>query len=184
MQVEPHKDVADVEDVKDELDNQVGPKPSTLQASMLDDSHEDDMMEKMKDELVTQVEPRQDTLQALVGKPHGDVANVTMIEEEIDEQVVPGSNTSKTLMRMEDTHLRSLHGEMTCVSWKRKEDGPHMEMRRKMTSFPTPLITTPWRPMMRPCTLMERGTWNDANLFEAICDLTLDGPNARDKGGT
>ena len=77
-----------------------------------DDSHEDDMMEEMKDELMTQVEPRQDTLQALVGKPHEDVANVSMIMEELDEQVVPGSNTSKALMRMEETHLRSLHGDM------------------------------------------------------------------------
>ena len=80
--------------------------------------------------------------------------------------------------------MRSLHGEMTCVSRKRKEDGPNMERRRKMTSLPTPLVTTPWMPMMRPCTLMEQGTWDDANLVEAICDLTLDGPNARDKGGT
>ena len=87
-------------------------------------------------------------------------------------------------MRMEDTHLRSLHGDMTCVSLKREEDGPHMEMRRKMTSLPTPLVTTPWMPTMIPCTLMEQGTWDDANLVEAIWDPTLDGPNARDKGGT
>ena len=179
------KDVADVEDVKDELDGQVGPRPNTLQALVLDYSHEDDMkMEEMKDELVTQVEPRQDTLQTLVDKPHGDVANVTMIEEELDEQVVPGSNTSKALMRMEDTHLRSLRGDMTCVSWKHKEDGPNMGMRKKMTSLPTPLMITPWMPTMRPCTLMEQGTWDDANLVGAICDLTLDGANARDKGGT
>ena len=58
----PHKDVADVEDVKDELDEHVGPRPSTLQASEKDDSHEDVMeMEEMKEELVEQVEPRQDT---------------------------------------------------------------------------------------------------------------------------
>lgn len=106
-------DVADVEDGKDELDNQVGPRPSTLQA-LLDDSH----------------------------------------------------------------------GDMTCVSRKRKEDGSNMEMRKKMTSLPTPLVTNPWTHMVRPCTLMEQGTWDDANLVEAICDPTLDGPNARDKGGT
>ena len=178
------EDAADVEDVKDELDSQVGPRPSTLQASMLDDSHGDDMMEGMKDELVTQVEPRQDTLQALVDKPHGDVANVAVIMEELDEQVEPGSNTSRALIRMEDTHLRSLHGEMTCVSRKRKEDGPNMGMRKKMASLPTPWRTFPWMHMMRPCTLMEQGTWDDADLVEAIWDPTLDGPNARDKGGT
>ena len=71
----------------------------------MDDSHEDVIeMEEMKEELLIPVESRQDTLQALVDKPHGYVANVTMIEEELEEQVVPGSNTSKTLMRMEDTH--------------------------------------------------------------------------------
>lgn len=183
-ELEEPKDVADVEDVMDELDKQVGSRPCTLQA-LLDDSHEDDMKtEEMKDELVTQVEPRQDTLQALVVKPHGDVANVTMIKEELDEQVVPGSNTSKALMRMEDAHLRSLHGDMTCVSWKHKEDGTHMGMRKKMTSLPTPLMTNPRMPAMRPCTLMEQGTWDDANLVGAVCDLTLDGSNAQDKGGT
>ena len=109
---------------------------------------------------------------------------VIIFEEELDEQVVPGSNTSKTLMRMEDTDLRSLHGEMTCVSWKHKEDGPHMEMRKKRTSLPTPWMTTPWMHMMRPCTLMEQGTWDDTNLVGEICDLTLDGSNARGKGGT
>jgi hypothetical protein len=31
---------------------------------------------------------------------------------------------------------------------------------------------------------MEQGTWDDANLVGAVCDLTLDGSNAQDKGGT
>ena len=107
-----------------------------------------------------------------------------MIEEELDEQVVPGSNTLKALMRMEDTHLRSLHGDMTCVSLENFGDGPYGRTSKDMTSFPTPWMTTPWMPTMRPCKLMEQGTWDDTNLDGEICDLTLDGSNALDKGGT
>ena len=88
-------------------------------------------------------------------------------------------------MRMEDTHLRSLHGDMTCVSFEHLGDGPYGGTRNDMTSFPTTWRTLPWiTNMMRPCALMEQGTSDVTNLDGEICDLTLDGSNALDKGGT
>ena len=132
-----------------------------------------------------QVEPRQDTLQALVDEPHKDVPSVIMIEEEPEEQVVPGSNTSKTLMGMEDTHFESLHKDMAFASLKHKEEGLHMGMRNKVTSFPIPWRTFPWMTtMIKTCTLEQKGALLVGDLEGEICDLTLDGSNALDKGGT
>ena len=81
--------------------------------------------------------------------------------------------------------MKSLHGGMNCVSLEHLEDGPYGRTRKDMNSLTTPWRTFPWMTtMMRPCTLGEQGALLVGDLDGAICDRTLDGSNALDKGGT
>ena len=73
---------------------------------------------------------------------------------------------------------------MTCVSLKHKEYGPHMWMRKNMDSFPTPWMSSPWMPMMKPCVMEEQGAFLVGDLDGEISDVTLDGSNSLGKGET
>ena len=93
------RDVVDVIEVKEEIDEQVGLGPSTLQALMVGDSHEDaaDVVE-VKDELDEQVGRGPSTLQASVmDDSREDVEGADMIKDGLVEQFERGPSTLQAL---------------------------------------------------------------------------------------
>ena len=87
----------------------------------------------------------------------------------------------------EDTRMQEPHDEVsipiiiTCVSLELLDDGPYAVKGK--VSFSMRWTTLPWMSIVRPCT-KKKGPLIVVELVGDVCDLMVEGENARDKGGT
>ena len=111
---------------------------------------------------------------------------VVMIEDELEiDQVESGSCSLQTWMN-EDTHMEEPHDDDEvsidiCVSLEHLVDGPYAGKGKIILLMLGRIL--PWMCMMKP-SMEKQGLLTVARLVVVVCDLMVEGTNARDKGGT